>query len=181
VMAIDPSAAGVAVNLVQFGRAIRDSFRQALISAIVVIWLLLWILWRRPGPVFLATAPLLLSSLLTCAAMAILDMPFQFGNVIVIPLLLGIGVDSGIHLVHRSEHLRNTSESLMSSTTARAVYYSALTTTISFGTLAFSGHRGLSNLGVLLSIGMVLTVLSNLIFLPALVQLRSERDEARAS
>jgi hopanoid biosynthesis associated RND transporter like protein HpnN len=181
VVAVDPKAAGVAVNLVQFGEAIRDSFKQALISAIVVIWLLLWILWRRPAPVFLATAPLILSSLLTCAVMAIFDMPFQFANVIVIPLLLGIGVDSGIHLVHRSEHLEGESESLMGSTTARAVFYSALTTTISFGTLAFSGHRGLASLGILLSIGMLLSVLSNLIFLPALIQLRSARSAGSAS
>ena len=108
-------------------------------------------------------------------------MPFQFANVIVIPLLLGIGVDSGIHLVHRSEHLEGESESLMSSTTARAVFYSALTTTISFGTLAFSGHRGLASLGILLSIGMLLSVLSNLIFLPALIQLRSARSAGSAT
>ena len=177
VLEIDPKGAGVAVNLVEFAEAIQASFRQALISAIVVIWLLLWILWRRASPVLLATAPLLLSSLLTCAVMAIFDLPFQFANVIVIPLLLGIGVDSGIHLVHRSEHIKDSGESLMGTTTARAVFYSALTTTISFGTLAFSDHRGLASLGILLSVGMVLTVLCNLIFLPALIQLRAARSQ----
>jgi hypothetical protein len=174
-MRIDPKAAGVAVNLVQFAEAIRDSFRQALISAILVIWALLWILWRKPAPVMLATAPLLLGSLLTCAMMALFDLPFQFANVIVIPLLLGIGVDSGIHLVHRSENLKDDADELMGTTTARAVFFSALTTTISFGTLAFSGHRGLSSLGILLSGGMVLTVFTNLIVLPALLKLRRLR------
>ncbi len=172
VLEVDPKAAGVAINLVQFGAAIRDSFRQALISAILVIWVLLWVLWRRRAPVLLATAPLVLSSLLTCAMMAILDLPFQFANVIVIPLLLGIGVDSGIHLVHRAENLRDDADELMGTTTARAVFFSALTTTISFGTLAFSGHRGMSSLGVLLSGGMILTVFTNLVILPALLKLR---------
>jgi hopanoid biosynthesis associated RND transporter like protein HpnN len=176
VLTVDPLAAGVAVNLVQFAAAIRDSFQQALISAILVIWALLWILWRKPAPVLLATAPLLLSSLLTCSMMALLDLPFQFANVIVIPLLLGIGVDSGIHLVHRAENLKDSADELMGSTTARAVFFSALTTTISFGTLAFSGHRGLSSLGVLLSGGMVLTVFTNLIILPALLKLWRERS-----
>ncbi len=141
-----------------------------------MIWLLLWILWRRFTPVALATAPLLLGSLLTCSMMAILDMPFQFANVIVIPLLLGIGVDSGIHLVHRAENLKDPADELMGTTTARAVLFSALTTTISFGTLAFSGHRGLASLGVLLSGGMVLTVFTNLIILPALLNLRRSRS-----
>jgi hypothetical protein len=172
VLAIDPKAAGVAVNLVGFAQAIRDSFRQALISAVLVIWALLWTLWRRPAPVLLATAPLLLSSLLICAMMAILDMPFQFANVIVIPLLLGIGVDSGIHLVHRAESLGSDAGELMGTTTARAVFFSALTTTVAFGTLAFSGHNGLSSLGILLTGGMVLTVFTNLIILPALLKLR---------
>ena len=48
--------------------------------------------------------------------MAILDLPFQFANVIVILLLLGIGIDSGIHLVHRAEHLKDTADELMGTT-----------------------------------------------------------------
>ena len=114
-------------------------------------------------------SPLLLSSVLTAATMVLLDISFNFGNIIVIPLLLGIGVDSGIHLVHRSEQLRALGGELMDSTTARAVFYSALTTTVSFGSLAFSSHRGMASLGVVLSIGMVLTVVSNLVVLPALL------------
>ncbi|MEO1935385.1 MAG: MMPL family transporter, partial [Myxococcales bacterium] len=62
-------------------------------------------------------------------------------------------------------------ENLLGSTTARAVFYSALTTTASFGTLALSSHRGVASLGVVLSIGMTLTVMSNLIVLPALLSL----------
>ena len=85
-------------------------------------------------------------------------------------LLLGIGVDSGIHLVHRAEAMRGSDEDLLDSTTARAVFYSALTTTVSFGTLALSSHRGMASLGIVLCIGMVLTVISNLIVLPSLIQ-----------
>ena len=98
-----------------------------------------------------------------------------------IPLLLGIGVDSGIHLVHRAESLAREghAEDLLSSITARAVFYSALTTTVSFGTLALSSHRGIASLGIVLSLGMLLTVLSNLVLLPALIALRRQAVEAR--
>ncbi len=170
VRAIDSRAAGVAINLIEFARATQSSFRQALISAVLIISLLLLVLWRRLGPMLLVMTPLLLSSVLTVASMVLLGIRFNFGNVIVIPLLLGIGVDSGIHLVHRAQLLRDSDDDLMDSTTARAVFYSALTTTLSFGTLAFSSHRGVASLGVVLSVGMLLTVICNLIVLPALLR-----------
>ncbi len=173
VQTVDPRAAGVAMNLVGFGRATRGSFEQALLSAVAIISLILLALWRRIGPVFLVMAPLLLSSVLTVTAMTLLGIPFNFANVIVIPLMLGIGVDSGVHLVHRAEALAESGGNLMDTTTARAVFYSAITTVISFGTLALSSHRGVASLGIVLSIGMILTVLSNLVVLPALISLRS--------
>ena len=175
---LDPKAAGVAMNLVGFGRATRSSFEQALLSAISIIALILLALWRRIGPVLLVMAPLLLSSMTTVAAMAMLDIPFNFANVIVIPLMLGIGVDSGIHLVHRAEALKAEGGDLMDSTTARAVFYSALTTVISFGTLALSSHQGVASLGMVLSIGMALTVFSNLVFLPALLHVQARFRKA---
>jgi predicted RND superfamily exporter protein len=59
---------------------------------------------------------------------------------------------------------------LLGTTTARAVFYSSLTTVVSFGSLALSSHPGMSSLGVLLSIGMLFILLSNLVVLPALLQ-----------
>jgi hypothetical protein len=89
--------------------------------------------------------------------------------VIVIPLLLGMGVDSGIHLVHRHRTAAPTHGNLLRTTTARAVTFSALTTLASFGTLGFSSHPGMASLGQLLTIGIAFVLLCNLIVLPALV------------
>jgi predicted RND superfamily exporter protein len=88
--------------------------------------------------------------------------------------MFGIGVDSGIHLVHRAREL-SSGEAVLGTTTARAVFYSALTTTVSFGSLGFSSHVGMAGLGILLAIGMVLTVLCNLVVLPALLVWRKAR------
>ena len=182
VLSVDPQAAGVAVNLVGFSRAIRDSFRQALLSAVGLISLLLLGLWRRWTPVALVLAPLALSSVLTVATMVLFGIPFNFANVVVIPLMLGIGVDSGVHLVHRAELMADEDGGdLMDSTTARAVFYSALTTLVSFGTLAFSSHRGVASLGIVLSIGMTLTVVCNLIVLPALIRIAGLAKDRPAS
>ncbi|HIG70049.1 MAG TPA: hypothetical protein EYQ46_08520 [Myxococcales bacterium] len=179
VLEIAPRATGGAPNLVDFGEATARSFRQALLSAAIAISALLFLLWRRPSDVGLVLAPLALGSILTCASMVLLDLSFNFANVLVLPLLFGIGVDSGIHLVHRARHDAQTppmdsdapSQSLIESATAGAVFYSAMTTTLSFGTLALSGHQGMHTLGVMLTIGMFWTVVANLVVLPSLLVL----------
>jgi len=180
VQAEAPRATSVVVNLVEFGDVTVASFTQALVSAGVVIALLLFAIWRDPLDVVLAMTPLLMSASLTGAAMVLLDLPFDFSNVIVIPLLFGIGVDSGIHLVHRFKARIPEDEGLLGTTTARAVFYSAVTTTASFGSLSLSGHNGMSILGRMLTAGMLFTILCNLVVLPALLALR-RRPEAEAA
>jgi hopanoid biosynthesis associated RND transporter like protein HpnN len=172
VASVAPEASGIAINLIALEEATKRSFQQSLISALVLISLLLWLLWNRLRDMLLVLAPLLLSAGLAVGFMGLFDIPFNFVNVIVIPLMFGIGVDSGIHLVHRSHSPVAARDGLLGTTTARAVYYSAITTTVSFGSLALSSHRGMASLGVLLMFGMLLTIVGNLILLPSLIALR---------
>jgi hypothetical protein len=169
-----PRATGMAVDLVEFARTTVDALRQALLLALVAIALIVWLLWRNLTDTLIVIVPLLLGSLLTLAAMALLGLSFNFANVIVIPLLLGIGVDTGIHLMHRSKSAA-IEEDLLETVTARAAFYSAATTIVSFGNLALSGHRGIRSLGVLLVVSMCIMMLSNLVFLPALLAVRARR------
>jgi hopanoid biosynthesis associated RND transporter like protein HpnN len=176
VQRVVPNATGLPMNMIAFAEATHSSFREALVAAVGLITFFLFVLWRRFVPVALVLAPLLLSNLVTIGVMSATGIAFNFVNVVVVPLLLGIGVDSGIHLVHRAETLARTGGGdLLSSTTARAVFYSALTTTVSFGTLALSSHRGVASLGVVLTFGMMFTVFSNLVVLPCLLALRAPR------
>ncbi len=173
VLSIAPRAAGIAPNLVDLGEATARSFRLALISAAIAISALLFLLWQRPGDVAIVLSTLALGSILTCASMALLGVDFNFANILVLPLLFGIGVDSGIHLVHRARYDAENPDaghgSLIETATAGAVFYSAMTTTLSFGTLALSGHKGMQGLGIMLTIGMFWTIVANLIVLPALL------------
>jgi len=174
VQVVDAGVTGVAVNLVEFARTTQQAFREALLLAVVVIAAILFALWRRVGEVLLVLAPLSLAAVLTAAWMVLFDQPLSFFNVVVIPLLLGAGVDSGIHLVEQARGSRSDDAEVLGTTTARAVFFSALTTITSFGTLAFSSHLGLAGLGSLLTVGMVLTVVCNLAVLPALLASRRE-------
>lgn len=169
VQRVDPNVTGIAVNLVEFARTTQSAFRQAIATAVLVIAAILWILWRRVGDLLLVLAPLALAGVATGAIMVGLGQPLNFFNVVVVPLLLGAGVDSGIHLVEQSRTRKTDEVEILGTTTARAVLFSALTTITSFGSLALSSHVGLAGLGTLLSVGMTLTVVGNLVVLPALL------------
>jgi len=181
VAAVEPAVAGPAMNILGASRAIVDSFQQALATAAVVIVLLLFVLWRRLVDVAIAAAVLGLAALLTVGAAVVVGIPFNYADVIVLPLLLGIGVDSAIHLVHRFRVGAGVdgAESLLGSSTARAVVYSALTTIASFGTLGLAYHRGMATLGQLLTLGVVIMAACNLVVLPALLTRRRERSRTR--
>lgn len=171
VRTIAPRATGVSVNLVEFGRATARSLREALTFALLSIALLLYVLTRRLGDVALILSPLVLAGAWTYGGMALVGMPFNFANVIVLPLLLGIGVDSGVHLVRRSHEALSEGDQLLGTTTARAVFWSAVTTIASFGSLALSRHQGIATMGEVLVFGMLFTLAANLVVLPALVEL----------
>jgi hypothetical protein len=172
-VAVLPEATGVAVTTVESARVVVKSFREALLGAALAITLLLLVLWRRISDTLIALAPLALSAALLAAFGVIFDLPFNFANVLVLPALLGIGIDSGIHLVHRWRHLGSDGDPLLETSTARGVVQSTLTTIASFGTLAISPHPGMASLGLLLTIGLSLILVANLILIPALVAGRS--------
>jgi hopanoid biosynthesis associated RND transporter like protein HpnN len=175
VSGVAPNATGTAVYLFESGREVLHALRQAFAGAFVLVVLLLWWLWRSVRDAALAIAPLLLAALFTAATSVAVGLPLNFADVIVLPLLLGIGVDSGIHLVQRHRSEGDSAAALLRSSTSRAVLWSALTTIASFGTLGFASHRGMSSLGQLLTLGVALTLACNLLVLPAALALLERR------
>jgi hypothetical protein len=176
VSAVEPEATGAAPHLVGWGRVTVGALQQALASAVVIGSLFLLALWRRAWDTFLAFLPLGLAAAFTCAVMAVIDMPFNFANVIVLPMLLGMGIDSGIHLVHR-HRVKPEEVDVLATSTARAVFFSAVTTILSFASLAFVPHRGMAAIGKLLTLGVSLTLVCYVVVLPAVL----EWDDRRRS
>ncbi|MCZ6890312.1 MAG: MMPL family transporter [Gammaproteobacteria bacterium] len=167
VISVVPVATGAPVVEYLSGKTLVDAFFQAFATALAGVTVVMLVLLRDPPKTAAIVAALLLAAILTCAATVALDLPFNFANVITLPLLLGVGVDHGIHLVHR---LRTSKvQDLLQTATARAIFFSTLTTICSFGTLAFSSHPGTASMGVLLTMGMLLTLVCALFLIPALV------------
>jgi hypothetical protein len=57
----------------------------------------------------------------------------------------------------------------LQSSLTRAIIFSALTTTAAFGTLCLSNHPGTASMGRLLALSLGCTLISALLFLPALL------------
>jgi len=169
--AVRPDAGGPAAGTVALARAIVASLRQALATAVVVITLLLLVLWRSLKYTLITLTPLFVGSVATAAVSVFADIPFNFANIIVLPLILGIGIDSGIHLVHRHRMGLANGQNLLATSTASAVFYSALTTVSGFATLALSNHLGIASLGQMLVVGVLLMLLANVVVLPAVLKL----------
>jgi hypothetical protein len=174
VQTVRPDAGGPAAGTVELARTIVAALQQAMGTAVVVITLLLVVLWRSLKYTWMTLAPLVVGATCTAAFSVFADIPFNFANIIVLPLILGIGVDSGIHLVHRHRSGPQGPGGLLDTSTANAVFFSALTTGGSFTTLALSNHLGISSLAQLLTVGIALMLAANLIVLPAILVLMDE-------
>ncbi len=157
-----------------------SAFQQAFAGALIVITLILLIILRSPLDALLVLVPLLLAGLVTTGTLIIIGTDFNFANIIALPLLLGMGVDNGIHMVNRMRAEGWGKSNVLQTSTARGVFFSALTTVVSFGNLIFSSHPGTASMGVILTLGILFTLFSTLIVLPALASLR-RRSRPRAA
>ena len=167
VQEVAPSSSGLPVADQASGVAVVNAFIQAFTGAVAAIFLLLLIILRDIKNTLLVIGPLLLAGLLTGATNVLLNNTFNFANIIALPLLMGMGVDSGIHIMHRLKSGLSCNKEILQSSTARGVFFSSLTTMCSFSSLAFTPHLGTASMGLLLAVGIFFTLVCTLIVLPA--------------
>jgi hypothetical protein len=165
---VAPRATGTPVVILEAGDAVIRAFQQAAAISLVLVLALAAVVLRRLRDVVLVFAPLLLAALLTVAATVVFAIPFNLANVIVLPLMFGLGVAGSIHMVLRARDA-TAPEDLFATSTPRAVVFSALTTIGSFGSIALSGHPGTASMGLLLTIAITATLVCTLVVLPALM------------
>lgn len=152
----------------------RDFWVTTAISSLLIIALLLWDFRRRGQRRFalLAALPLLLAYLWMLAGMRLLGLDFNFSNMIISPLLIGMGIGYGVYILHR--YIEEGQIERAVAATALAIMVSAATTMLSFGSLLLARTPGLRFLGGSALLGLGFNALFNLIFLPALVALRED-------
>ncbi|MEL7305558.1 MAG: MMPL family transporter [Myxococcota bacterium] len=170
---VDPYATGVPVQMHESSRLMFNGYLEGGVYALCIVLLVLLIDFRDVTHVLLAFVPLAVGSVWTLGVMAIFDVNFNLANLVIVPLMIGIGIDIGVHMVHRYIQDGVGGRALIAGSTGRAVIVSGLTTALGFGTLAIAQHRGIQSLGLLLGIGVLSTVIAALVVLAPLLEIRA--------
>ncbi len=166
VTALVPDATGTAIAIQEAGNAVVGAFIEAGVVSFIAITALLFFALRRVLDVAITMAPIVLTGLLTMGCSVLSGQPLNFANIIALPLLFGIGVAFHIYFVMA---WRSGGSHLLTSSLARAVFFSALATATGFGSLWASSHPGTASMGRLLMISLIWTLVSALLFQPALM------------
>lgn len=168
-----PTATGRPVLEAGFGQVVVEAFKKAIAIAIVVIVLILLVTVRDMADTALILLPLVMAACFTAATGVIVGIPFNLANIIVLPLIVGLGVANGIHILLRYRE-DDSMDELLKSSTPRAVVLSTLTTIGAFGALSVSAHDGIQSMGLLLTIAMGYLLICTVIVLPALLFWRAQ-------
>lgn len=141
----------------------------------IAVALLMYANFRSVRWAALALLPLVVGLLWMLLAIEFLGPKLNFYNLVVLPAILGIGNDAGVHLVHRYREEGHGSIMAVVRSTGEHVTIGSLTTMIGFAGLTLSFHPGLRSIGELAVIGVGATLLAAVLFLPALFQVREDR------
>ena len=155
----------------------EDIWLIAIVAGALVLGILL-VQFRRLTIALIAMAPLCSGALMMLAAASMLGIDLNPINLFVIPMILGIGIDDGIHLVHRFLERRSTARDAIVGT-GKALVLTSLTTILAFGTLVFAGFEGLVQVGVFTILGVGFALLASITFLPALLLKCVRRKDGR--
>jgi hypothetical protein len=166
---ISGESTGFPIVFHHMSRRITSGFYRAVAVGAVMVFLILLLDYRRLGPALLALVPLLIGMIWMLGCMRLLNLQFNFANLVAVPLIIGVGIDNGVHIVHRLLYEGDEGMSIVLRHTGRAILIASLTTMIGFGSLALASHRGMSGLGFILLLGVGSCLITSTLVLPNLL------------
>jgi len=164
---------GTPVQLFEYTQLLVDSYILAAWYATGAIVLMVLVHFRSVPCVLLALLPVALGMVWMTAVTTLAGMPFNPANIMTLPLVIGVGVTSGVHILNR--FAEEQSPAILGRSTGKAILVSALTTVAGFGSLMIADHQGISSLGFVMAVGTVTCMAAALVFLPALLTILVRR------
>jgi predicted RND superfamily exporter protein len=164
---IAPGATGTPVMNLEYIDLLMKSYIQASFYAGGVILVLIFLLFRNVKDVVLTLLPLGLGILWLFGALGLFKIQLDPANIVTLPMILGIGVAYGVYVMDR--YREEGGIRIFASSTGKAVVLSALTTLFGFGSMLFGQYRGLVSLGLVMSLGVIFTLISALVVLPQIL------------
>ncbi len=151
-------------------RLMQEESPYMIVAVFIIVAIIMVTYFRSLKWAALALIPLVVGLLWMLLTVELFGPKLNFFNLVVLPAMLGIGNDDGIHLVHRYRERGKGSIMKVLRSTGEHCTIASLTTMIGFFGLLFSFHPGLRSIGQLAVIGAVTTLMAALLFLPALIQ-----------
>lgn len=175
VKSVAPHATGEPIMVFESLSVLRDAYLKAFGYAFLGIAVILLINFKSVRYALLGSIPLGSGLLLMIGGMRLMGVSFNSANVIVLPLILGVGIDSAIYIINRYRQGSESPAQVATRSAGIGVFLNALTILFSFGALMVAHHRGVFSIGAVMSLGMAASVAAFLIFLPALLSLWGKR------
>ena len=164
---VDHKVTGVLMQIYQSGMLIRDAYVKAGVLALIIVFIIVLIDFRNVHDALLVLLPVVVGFSLTFAIMLWLGMQINPANIIVLPLMFGIGVDSGVHVLHRYRQHPEDDPPGLTQATGKGITMTTLTTVIGFACMMLAEHRGIRSLGFVVSLGLIMTLLACWTVMPA--------------
>ncbi|MBN2802714.1 MAG: MMPL family transporter [Deltaproteobacteria bacterium] len=170
----DPEITGHVVTHKRFTKMVHQGFIQAVIWSLLAVVILVVFDLRSFKGILMALGPVVISAGLTALFMSLTGFMLNYANLMALPILIGTGVDYGVHMAHRMQQSNDIVIAVR--TTGRAIALSGLTTLIGFGSLLLGNHWGVRSLGILLVTGIFFALAAALVVMPGLLR-NSKRKE----
>jgi hypothetical protein len=164
---------GTPVQLFEYEQLLKDSYLQAALYALGAIAIMVLFHFRSLLCVLLSLLPVALGTTWLLGLMGLTGIPFNPADIMTLPLVIGIGVTNGIHILNR--FAEEQAPGILAKSTGKAVLVSGLTAMTGFGSLILGKHQGIQSLGLVMSIGIASCMVAGLTFLPALLNILFHR------
>ena len=173
---VDPNVTGTAIHMFESTRLMTEGYVNGGLYAMTAIIIYVFFLFRNLRTVFFVLLPVLVGSIWTIGIMELIGLKLNMANLVILPLILGIGVVNGIHITHRYREEEDKHASILGKSTGQAVLLSSLTTMIGFGSMMVANHYGVFSLGMVLTLGVFNCLIASVTFLPALLKLSTAKN-----
>jgi len=169
-------AASTSIAAAEMLELMQDESPYMIAATFIMIFFLVNVTFKSLRWSIIAMIPLLVGLAWTFGIMILFDIKLNFYNLVVLPAILGIGNDNGVHLASRYLEEGKSSMWQVLRSTGQHITIGSFTTMLGFAGLLFTQHPGLSSIGLLALIGIGMTLLSAVTFLPALIQFLEDRN-----
>ena len=168
---VDPDVTGPPITSYEAIRFIRHGYFQGTLYALALVVLMTAVILKGARSTALALTPLVLGVLWTLGFMQIFDLDFNLANVWALPLIIGTAAEFGLNIFLRFQEGLDTGTPTLPQSTVMAVVLNGFTTMAGFASLMVAHHRGIFGLGLLLTVGMIATLIASLAVLPVLLRI----------